>query len=127
MLLHEAEKLLDRGRGRDSDGYKTRKVANNTYLVERSEGVAVRLHRTDILLFGIDGSIILNSGGWRTITTKKRMNTYLPSWIDVYQVKGKWFVLIRSGVGEIKRYFFEDGMEITQDSFVHGAFLALFS
>ena len=126
MLLHEAETLLSRGRGADPCGYKTKKIANNTYLVERDEGVAVRLHKTDIVLFKMNGSVVLNSNGWRTITTKKRMNSYLPSWIGVYQLKGKWYVLVRSEVGEIKRYFFKDYMEITQDSRVYGTFLHIF-
>ena len=52
-----------------------RKMENNTYLVRRIDGgIAVRLHNTDVLLFRPNGSIVLNSGRWRTTTTKDRMN-----------------------------------------------------
>lgn len=55
----------------------TRKVANNTYLQRRSEGrLAVKLHNTDILTFHPDGSVVFTTGGWKTMTTKERMNRF---------------------------------------------------
>jgi len=122
MLLHEAETLLSRGRGADPFGYRTKKIANNTYLVEREEGVAVRLHKTDIVLYRLDGSIVLNSGGWRTVTTKERMNKFLPSEIDIYQINSVWLVSIyQEDEGCRKVYHFEEEMEIQSDFTVLGA------
>lgn len=79
---------------------KSRKVANNTYLERRPGGdIAVRLHATDVVTFHADGTATLNSGGWLTVTTKERINRYLPSGIVLHSVKGRWF-LAYSGHGE---------------------------
>jgi hypothetical protein len=65
-----------------------RKVANNTYLERRDEQtIALRLHATDVVTFR-PGTITLDSGGWRTVTTKNRINYALP----VYSDKGTWYV-----------------------------------
>lgn len=71
--------------------YESRKLANNTYLKRRGkevrrigrklvhvEEIAVQLHATDILSFYSNGSIGVNTGGWDTVTTRSRMNDYLP-------------------------------------------------
>lgn len=69
-----------------------RKVANNTY-AHRLDGdrIAIRLYATDILTFFADGSITVSSGGWRTVTTKARLNAFLPSSNQLYQRSGVWF------------------------------------
>lgn len=92
----------DKLNGRDS-----RKVGNNTYL-ERidSQTVGVRLHRTHVVTFHADGRYTLNSGGWRTVTTKSRINDYAPA--RVTQRAGEWFV--RHDGTEIE---FRDGMTLT--------------
>lgn len=74
-----------------------RKLANNTYLERRFGGgdrenctaIAVRLHATDIVTFHPDGSTVLDSGGWRTVTTKQRMNE---AGFNVWQERGVWYV-----------------------------------
>lgn len=65
-----------------------RKVGNNTYLERRDNGVALRLHATDIVLETTDGWTV-TSGGWRTPTTKDRLNAYLPT--RIYQERGIWY------------------------------------
>jgi hypothetical protein len=55
-----------------------RKVANNTYAERRWPDIAIRLHDTDVVTLHPDGSITLNTGGWYTVTTKDRLNSYLP-------------------------------------------------
>jgi hypothetical protein len=69
-----------------------RKLANNTYAERRELGaIAIRLHATDILTFNADGSIVVSSGGWKTSTTKARINDYLPKNAPrVGQHKGLW-------------------------------------
>jgi hypothetical protein len=55
----------------------------------------VRYHSTDVASRHDDGRIVLRTGGWRTVTTKKRMNQALEvfgSPYRVYQRKGEWFV-----------------------------------
>ena len=39
--------------------------------------VAVRYHRTDVATLHPDGSVTLRTGGWRTVTAKRRMNQAL--------------------------------------------------
>lgn len=68
-----------------------KKIANNTYLVRRNDGaVAIRLHATDILTFRPDGTVVLRTNGWRSVTTKARLNDYLPCYA-ICQIKGVWF------------------------------------
>ena len=66
-----------------------RKVQNNTYL-ERSDSyvrdktISVRLHQTNIITFYPDGRIDVCNGGYPTVTTHDRLNTYLPRPYRVY-------------------------------------------
>ena len=70
---------------------ETKKVGNNTYLVRISpETIGVRLHNTIVVEIHADGSYTLNSGGWRTVTTKARMNEFCP--VKVGQKRYDWFV-----------------------------------
>ncbi len=84
-----------------------RKLGNNTYLEERLHpdcdrdncpkhpiDYAVRLHRTDVVTLHPDGSQTLNSGGWRTVTTKDRINAY--SMARVWSDRGEWKVAMRT-------------------------------
>ena len=69
----------------------SRKVGNNTYLQRRGEGViALRLHATDVVTWYDNGRTVLNSGGWRTVTTKARINEWAPAYI--VQRGGVWYV-----------------------------------
>ena len=66
-------------------------VANNTLRIEYTDGrIAIRLHNTDIITFVEDGCI-LNSGGWRTMTTKERINSFC-SPAHISQSKGLWYL-----------------------------------
>jgi hypothetical protein len=65
-------------------------VDNNTLSIEYNNGTkAIRLHNTDVVTMK-DNNFILNSGGWRTPTTKDRINKYSPA--SVWQTNGQWFV-----------------------------------
>ena len=46
-------------------------------------------HETDVVTFHADGRTVLNSGGWRTYTTKERLSNYGPCY--VCQSKGVWY------------------------------------
>lgn len=68
---------------------QSRKLANNTYLKRRwNDAIAVRLHATDILTFYPDGRIEVSTGGWDTVTTRDRINTYLDKPWRVYGERG---------------------------------------
>jgi len=54
----------------------SRKIANNTYLQRRGNGIALRLHDTDVVTY-YHVSIVLNTDGFWTNVTKDRINVGL--------------------------------------------------
>lgn len=55
-------------------------IGNNTRLVRiDANTVAVRLHGTNVVMIHNDGTYTLQAGGWRTVTTKQRINKYSPA------------------------------------------------
>jgi hypothetical protein len=85
----------------------------NTFRVEYEDGsIAYRLHKTDVVT--IDGNgYVLNSGGWRTVTTKERISAYLPQGWYLSQCNGVWYVTTPKG-----RFDYYDGMRIATDGTV---------
>ncbi len=51
--------------------------------------IAVRLHATDIVKFWADGQVTLHTGGYRTVTTKDRINEFIAG--RVYQKYHRWW------------------------------------
>jgi len=72
------------------------------------------LHATDVLTFKPDGSIICNTGGWKTHTTKERLNEYLS--VRIWQKSGRWFLGSNGSTVE-----FQDGLTIAPDGTITGA------
>ena len=92
LTFKEAEKLVQCGR----KGSNRKKLERNTYLERYGDNeFGVVLHNTTIVRIFRDGSYVLDSGGWHTVTTKDRMNRYAPHGISqckyVWYVKGKRF------------------------------------
>jgi hypothetical protein len=98
--------------------HTSRKLANNTHAIRvpayGQETIAIKLHYTHVLTFGEDGSTVYNSGGWRTMTTRDRLNTFGP-W-PVYSERGRWYIRVRG-----REFIFEDGMRIGPRGGVTGA------
>lgn len=96
-------------------GDKLAKLGNNTWIdLRREQGVepsreyvVIILHNTGIVDYYDDGMIVLNSGGYQTVTTKARMNEVLPPGVHIDQVKREWFVTTPEG-----RQKFYDHMEL---------------
>jgi len=89
----------------------TRKLANNTVGMILPGGVlAIKLHGTVVVTLFRDGMVKLNSGGWRTATTKARINQFSP--VSVYQTAGEWFAYVPNGQGGFEKQPFEDGMMV---------------
>ena len=86
------------GRNRDM-----RKFGNNTYLVRQADHLAMRYHNTEVAQYWPDGTIRLDSGGWRTSTTKERINWGLPSGYRLTQDRGVWY---------LNEEVFQDGITI---------------
>lgn len=71
---------------------RRRKLANNTFLETDAapESYGIKLHATTVVRHHQDGTVELDSGGWRTVTTKDRMNRFSP--LNVWSDRGVWFV-----------------------------------
>lgn len=74
---------------------KPRKIANNTWRYYKADPCShdleiIRLHHTDIIVKDRQGKVTLYSGGYRTVTTKDRINRFSP--YRVWSKRGAWFV-----------------------------------
>lgn len=70
------------------------KLGHNTFLESYVDGtqvdrICVRLHSTNIVTFYPDGRVELRTGGWRTTTTKDRINQFITG--RVYQKNYDWY------------------------------------
>lgn len=77
---------------------QSKKIANNTLEINYPDGrKAYRLHDTDIVIYHTNGDIELNTGGWDTLTTRARMNDYLPADLGIIREKGMSWVVDKRG------------------------------
>lgn len=109
----DAEKAFGAARNPDAG----RPVARNTRLYKRGEDYAIQLHETDVVTFHTDGTVTLNSGGWRTMTTKDRINSFSPA--RLFAENGLWYF---GGIEDrwAKMAMFEDGMVIGENGLPTG-------
>ena len=77
------------------------KISNNTHVeMHPDDSIAIRLHEMDIATYYPDQKIVLNSGGWRTVTTKERMNSFSPA--HVWSYDHLWTVSYRGASEKFK-------------------------
>lgn len=58
--------------------------------------IAVKYHATHVVTYHADGAIVLNSGNWRSHTTKTRFSEHVPYTLaQVFQKNFTWYVVIR--------------------------------
>lgn len=68
----------------------------------------VRYHATDVISFDAKtGKYTLNTGGWNTMTTSKRMSEALPS--GYYTYRRDWVMYVHTPDGDLE---LKDGMEV---------------
>ena len=97
----DAKAFLDAGKTEESR--HRRKLEYETYIQLKANGdICITLWCTEVVTYRPDGSCVLNSGGWRTPTTKDRINRYGP--VGVWQDRGVWYL-----PGSV---VFEDGITI---------------
>lgn len=66
-------------------------IGRNTRLFRRENGaIAIRLYDTDIVVVNKDNSIELYTGGFRTVTTKERINRFIPC--TLFQKNHQWYI-----------------------------------
>lgn len=90
---------------------KPKIIARNTFRFTLGNATVTRLHSTDIVRALPKGRYVLNSGGWRTHTTKDRMNSALPGY-SIYHKGGQWFVASYNGEGTGNAIPYYDGMTL---------------
>lgn len=72
-------------------GKGERKIENNTWIVRiGGDSIGVKLHSTYVVIYYANGFIRLNSGGWRTSTTKNRIRHYAD--VRLYQKDFEWYL-----------------------------------
>jgi hypothetical protein len=76
-----------------------RPIGHNTRVELRDDGaISVKYHGSPVVVYYPEGSVdgapvtVLNSCGWRTMTTKERINAFCPAGFDVYQERGNWIL-----------------------------------
>lgn len=84
--------LTDQFNASQRSEWKPKIVKRNTFRFQRDGETVIRLHKTDIVTKHSDGSVTLNSGGWKTVTTKDRMNDHLPGGAILYSDRGQWYI-----------------------------------
>jgi hypothetical protein len=67
-----------------------RRLANNTYLHAHQDGYAVQYHDTDVVVLRKDGTYVLDTGGWKTVSTKDRLNAFAP--VRIHSERGAWYL-----------------------------------
>jgi hypothetical protein len=64
---------------------------NNTLSYYRDGRKVLRLHHTDIAVWSEDGATVqLYTGGWQTVTTKERLNSFFPC--RIFSDRGIWYI-----------------------------------
>lgn len=85
-----------------------KKVAGNTCKYSIGRKMFLRLHHTDIVIWDHESATTtITSGGWRSHTTKGRINTF--SYFSIFQKKFEWFICFDHKWE--KAVPFEDGMK----------------
>lgn len=79
--------------------------SNNTRIVRTGKSsVGIKLHKTVIIEYFEDGRIKLNTDGWKTITTRNRMNAF-QNHFSIWQEKFIWYLEY-----QFNTYLYEDRM-----------------
>lgn len=87
---------------------KGKPIANNTRLYVGIDGsFRIKLHGSTIITI-YPNHIVLDSCGYRTRTTKDRMNTFTPFYVS--QKNYKWYVNLTPPYGEKEPFY--DGMKL---------------
>lgn len=81
----DCERFLGRKESR-----KLSSVRSTTVIRLSNQRIAIKYHGTLVVIHAADGRTELNSGGYKTVTTKRRMNEHTNSF--VFQKSFTWYV-----------------------------------
>ena len=98
-------------------GKKSRPYAHNTRITTffaqylGKAVITVTYHNNPVANFFPDGTITYSSCGWKTPTTKERINWFLPKGFHLYQKAGVWYI-IGDQLSLFPVHIFADGIAI---------------
>jgi hypothetical protein len=97
------------------DNKDAKKIGFETYIVRIDDyEIAIKHYRTNIMVIDVTNTITIDAGGYRTKTTKDRLNQFLRCrGAQISQKKGNWYIHGSNGDFE-----FVDGTEIHGDGYV---------
>lgn len=72
----------------------TSKGAYRDVIVEYDDITYYFYHQTPVVLQVMENKYVLNNGGYKTKSTRKRINQRTPSNVDISKSGGRWFVKI---------------------------------
>jgi len=91
----------------------SRPIGHNTRVVKENDisitTISIKYHDTRVVVFDEFGRTVLNSGGWKTPTTKDRINAFCPAGYSVSQSNNIWTLNDRI---RARDYLFKDGLVI---------------
>ena len=88
----------------DSD---SKVIGNNTKLKRLGNDIVVTLHGHRVVRYKKNGAVKISSAGYKTSTTKDRLNRYTDNKTSVVQRDYKWYV--KRGSNKVE---FTDGMTV---------------
>jgi hypothetical protein len=74
-----------------------------SFIANRDGSVSIHHYQTEIIRYEVDGSIVLNNGGWVTSTTTNRLNSLTPAWLHVFRRNFEQWVDLGQGSYPIQR------------------------
>lgn len=91
-MRHRDAKALFSERNKAHD-YKLLMRNTRLYHFRNNDSYIIVYHDTPIIHIFPDGRYLLNTGGWRTASTKERLNTFLgDARVRIFQKDKKWWI-----------------------------------
>jgi hypothetical protein len=100
---------------KESDMAQTMEIGKHRTSVYTEDGWTKVVYHSTCVIKWNDKEIILNSGGWRTLTTKARINQASNQFglgIKVFQKNDEWFVTVPTDGG--LTFNFEDNIKLNR-------------
>ena len=93
------------------NGRSIKKVDHNTYARLDGKNIVVSLHGHDIIL-ATPKSVSYRAAGWRTVTTKDRLNQWMPEGWGIGQRDFVWYISKICRFDSVPDQEFYDGITI---------------
>jgi hypothetical protein len=109
------QKFQNRNSRRLDDGERGVKVDGNTWLVRYENGtIGVRVYNTDIVQVEPDDTMTVDTGGFETRLTLRRLGDWLPGGWRIYSQDGTWYWWNYKNDGAAEKTVNDQGFKILQ-------------